>query len=82
MPRIFMILGVVTFAVFALLFYQYSAQRQDEVQAQQFETVMTEKCSSFIFRLKIGPPLYIYKRKTSVCLEITSSWLILCSVIG
>lgn len=43
MPRIFMILGVVTFAVFALLFYQYSAQRQDEVQAQQFETVMTEK---------------------------------------
>ena len=56
MPRIFMILGVVTFAVFALLFYQYSAQRQDEVQAQQFETVMTEKCSSCIFRLKIGPP--------------------------
>ena len=43
MPRIFMILGVVTFAVFALLFYQYSAQRQDEVQAQLFETVMTEK---------------------------------------
>ncbi len=43
MPRIFMILGVVTFAVFALLFYQYSAQRRDEVQAQQFETVMTEK---------------------------------------
>jgi len=38
-----MILGVVTFAVFALLFYQYSAQRRDEVQAQQFETVMTEK---------------------------------------
>lgn len=43
MRRIFIILGLVTFAVFALLFYQYSVQHQDQAQAKMFDTVMTEK---------------------------------------
>ncbi|MHA3892554.1 hypothetical protein [Acinetobacter sp. GXMZU3951] len=43
MPRIFLILGLATAAVFGGLFYQYHAQQQEEVQLQQYQQVLYEK---------------------------------------
>jgi hypothetical protein len=43
MPRIFLILGLATAAVFGGLFYQYHAQQQEEAQLQQYQQVLYEK---------------------------------------
>ncbi|WP_407305182.1 hypothetical protein [Acinetobacter sp.] len=43
MPRIFLILGLATCAVFGWMFYQYSVQQNDLSQLQTYQTVLYEK---------------------------------------
>jgi hypothetical protein len=43
MPRIFLILGLATAAVFGGLFYQYHAQQQESKQLEQYQKVLYEK---------------------------------------
>ncbi|ENV13941.1 hypothetical protein F965_01045 [Acinetobacter schindleri NIPH 900] len=43
MPRVFMVLAGATLVVFAWLFYQYTAQQQEEAELIEYETVLNEK---------------------------------------
>lgn len=43
MPRIFLILGLATCAVFGWMFYQYSVQQNDLSQLKTYQTVLYEK---------------------------------------
>ena len=43
MPRIFLILGLATAAVFGGLFYQYHVQQQENAQLEQYQKVLYEK---------------------------------------
>ena len=43
MPRIFLILGLATAAVFGGLFYQYHVQQQESAQLEQYQKVLYEK---------------------------------------
>ncbi|NNH87419.1 hypothetical protein [Acinetobacter terrae] len=43
MPRIFLILGLATCAVFGWMFYQYSVQKNDLSQLKTYQTVLYEK---------------------------------------
>lgn len=43
MPRIFLILGLATAAVFGGLFYQYQVQQQESAQLEQYQKVLYEK---------------------------------------
>ena len=43
MPRIFLILGLATAAVFGGLFYQYHEQQQEAAQLEQYQQVLYEK---------------------------------------
>jgi hypothetical protein len=43
MPRVFMILAGATLVVFAWLFYQYTAQQQEEAELIEYEIVLNEK---------------------------------------
>jgi hypothetical protein len=42
MPRVFMILAGATLVVFAWLFYQYTAQQQEEAELIEYEIVLNE----------------------------------------
>lgn len=52
MPRIFIVLALATVSVFALLFYQYSVQKQEAVALGEYELVLNEKTEAIYKQAK------------------------------
>ena len=52
MPRIFIVLALVTVAVFAWMFYQYSEQKQESMALLEYETVLDEKTETLYQQAK------------------------------
>lgn len=52
MPRIFIVLALVTVSVFAWMFYQYSVQKQDAAALGEYEQVLNEKTQALYTQAK------------------------------